>query len=70
MSQAPMAELAEKEDELKQFLFSRDYPFHDPLYTLVFLPNDFLPDTRINYGGVVNIREKKTLWKRRELRRS
>jgi len=49
MSDAPMKQLAQKDREFKEFLSSRGYPFHDPLYTLIFLPNDFLPDVRINY---------------------
>ncbi|HEJ84019.1 MAG TPA: adenine deaminase, partial [Desulfobacteraceae bacterium] len=48
MSNAPVDRAAEKERDLKTFLSRRGYPFHDPLYTLVFLPNDFLPDVRIN----------------------
>ena len=30
----------------------RGYPFHDPLYTLIFLPNDFLPEVGIDKGVV------------------
>ncbi|MBW2358592.1 MAG: adenine deaminase [Deltaproteobacteria bacterium] len=67
MSDAPMKQLAQKDREFKEFLCSRGYPFHDPLYTLIFLPNDFLPDVRINYQGVVDIRKDKVLWPRRDL---
>ena len=67
MSNAPMGELAQKDQELRKFLSERGYPYHDPLYTFVFLPNDFLPAVRINYQGVVDIKAKKTLWPRREL---
>lgn len=38
-----------------------------PLYTFTFLPNDFLPDVRINYDGIIDIKGKKTLWGRRDL---
>jgi len=69
MSNASMARIAEKERELRAFLSCRGYPFHDPLYTLVFLPNDFLPDVRINYQGVVDIRRNNVLWPRRDLER-
>jgi adenine deaminase len=51
MSDRSIVELASKERELKNFLVNRGYPFHDPFYTLVFLPNDFLPEVRINYEG-------------------
>lgn len=67
MSDAPMQRLAEKEKELQEFLSTRGYPFQDPLFTLVFLPNDFLPDVRINYNGVVDIRNHIILWPRRVL---
>ncbi|MBN2123561.1 MAG: adenine deaminase [Deltaproteobacteria bacterium] len=67
MSDESMDTLAEKERELKEFLSRRGYPFHDPLYTLVFLPNDFLPEVRINYRGVVDIKRGEVLWERRDL---
>lgn len=67
MSDAPMQKLAEKDKELQEFLSTRGYPFQDPLFTLLFLPNDFLPDVRINYNGVVDIRNNTILWPRRVL---
>ncbi|RLB04638.1 MAG: adenine deaminase [Deltaproteobacteria bacterium] len=67
MSDAPMQKLAKKDRELQEFLSKRGFPFHDPLYTLIFLPNDFLPEIRVNYNGVVDIRKNKILWPRREL---
>ena len=67
MSDKPMAEIAKKDLSFLKFLSKRGYPFHDPLYTLVFLPNDFLPEVRINYRGVVDIKRKKVLWPRRDL---
>jgi adenine deaminase len=67
MSVAPLKQLAEKEKELKAYLAARGYPYHDPLYSLVFLPNDFLPEVRINYLGIVDIKTNKTLWPRRDL---
>ncbi len=67
MSDAPMEKIAERDRDLKAFLSNRGYPFHDPFYTLVFLPNDFLPDVRINYRGVIDIRKDEVLWPRRDL---
>ena len=67
MSDVPMSKLAEKETEFKEYLFRRGHPYHDPLYTLTFLPNDFLPDVRINYDGIVDIKERKILWRRKDL---
>jgi adenine deaminase len=48
MSDLPMTGLAQKDRELREFLSKRGYPYDDPLYTFIFLPNDFLPDVRIN----------------------
>jgi len=67
LSDASMSTLAEKERELKGYLKGRGHPYHDPLFTFTFLPNDFLPDVRINYDGIVDIKRKKTLWNRRDL---
>jgi adenine deaminase len=67
MSDFPIKQLARKDMELREFLSTRGYPYHDPLYTFVFLPNDFLPDARINYRGVVDIRNDEVLWPRRDL---
>lgn len=67
MSDLSMTQLAQKDRELREFLSKRGYPYHDPLYTFIFLPNDFLPDARINYQGVVDIRNDKVLWPRRDL---
>jgi len=67
MSDKPMEYLANRERGLKTFLTERGYPFHDPLYTLVFLPNDFLPEVRINYRGVVDIKTGEILRRRRDL---
>jgi adenine deaminase len=67
MSDLPIKQLARKDMELREFLSTRGYPYHDPLYTFIFLPNDFLPDARINYQGVVDIRNNEVLWPRRDL---
>jgi adenine deaminase len=67
MSEKSLKEVAEKEGELKKFLSSRGYPFHDPLYTFIFLPNDFLPEVRINRKGVVDIKKNEVLWPARRL---
>jgi adenine deaminase len=70
MSDLPLRHLAQKDVELREFLSRRGYPYHDPLYTFIFLPNDFLPDARINYLGIVDIRNNKVLWERRDLENS
>ncbi|RJR52967.1 MAG: adenine deaminase [Desulfobacteraceae bacterium] len=68
MSERPMKELAEMDAALQEFLKKRGYPFHDPLYSFIFLPNDFLPDVRINRKGVVDIRRDEILWPARNLK--
>jgi adenine deaminase len=67
MSEASLHEIAEKEKDLKRLLEAKGYPYHDPLYSLVFLPNDFLPEVRINYLGIVDIKKNEILWPRRDL---
>jgi adenine deaminase len=69
MSNRPMEEAAEREAALKKFLSSRGYPYHDPLYTFIFLPNDFLPEVRINFKGVMDIKRNEVLWPPRRLSR-
>ncbi|MBW1703370.1 MAG: hypothetical protein JRJ50_14895 [Deltaproteobacteria bacterium] len=70
MSDLSIRHLAHKDMELREFLSKRGYPYHDPLYTFIFLPNDFLPDARINYRGIVDIRNDEVLWERRDLENS
>jgi len=67
MSDLSMRDLARKDKELREFLSKRGYPYHDPLYTFIFLPNDFLPEVRINYRGIVDIRKDNVLWERKDL---
>jgi adenine deaminase len=67
MSDLYIRDLARKDKELREFLSKRGYPYDDPLYTFIFLPNDFLPDARINYRGIVDIRNDEVLWERRNL---
>jgi adenine deaminase len=67
MSKRSLTEVADKEKELKLLLTAKGYPHHDPLYTLCFLPNDFLPEVRINYLGIVDIKKNQILWPRTDL---
>jgi adenine deaminase len=67
MSDRPMKELAQAESRLQEFLSARGYPYHDPLYTFLFLPNDFLPEVRIHRKGVFDIKRDVVLWPAREL---
>ena len=67
MSEKPFKELAEGDCAFQKYLSQRGYPFHDPLYTFIFIPNDFLPEVRINSKGVVNIKTGEVLWPPRTL---
>ena len=66
-SDRPITEIAEMDRTFLKFLAKRGYAFHDPFYTLVFLPNDFLPQVRITYRGVIDIKKNEILWPRRDL---
>ncbi len=67
MSDRPLPELAAMDTAFQKLLSERGYPFHDPLYTFIFLPNDFLPEVRLNRRGVINIRTDEVLWPARNL---
>ena len=67
MSDRPMEELAEKDSALQKFLAERGFPFHDPLYTFIFLPNDFLPEVRLNSRGLMNVKTGESIYPARRL---
>ncbi len=68
MSEKSVKDLSQKDMELKRILKEAGYRFHDPFYTLVFLPCDFLPEVRINYRGFENIKTGEVLLPRRDLK--
>jgi adenine deaminase len=61
MSRRPLAEVAQREQELKGLLAARGYPFHDPIYTLLFMSADFLPSVRLTARGVWDVRRGRVL---------
>jgi adenine deaminase len=61
MSPRPLSELAEREREFHALLRARGYPFHDPIYTLLFLAADFLPSVRLTALGVWDVRRSRIL---------
>jgi adenine deaminase len=61
MSRRPLAEVARREQELKGLLAARGYPFHDPIYTLLFMSADFLPSVRLTARGVWDVRRGRVL---------
>ena len=37
------------------------YPFHDPLYSLLFASGDFLPEVRLTPRGVLEVKTRTVL---------
>ena len=69
MAPGTLPALAERLRAVYAFLRARGYPHADPHYTLLFLPNDSLPDIRVTYDGVRDVRRNQTLVPRRDLGR-
>jgi len=43
------------------------YPFHDPLYSLLFASGDFLPEVRLTPAGLVEVKSGAVLAPARRL---
>jgi len=67
MAARPLRAIADQARGLYAFLRARGYPHADPHYTLLFLPLDSLPDVRITYEGIWDVRRRKTLVPREDL---
>jgi adenine deaminase len=67
MSPDRLPVVAARARELYAFLRARGYPHTDPYYSLLFLPVDSLPDVRVTYNGVWDVRRGETLVRRRDL---
>ncbi len=67
MNSEPLSVIAAMARRLYAFLRERGYPHTDPHYTLLFLSLDSLPDIRITYRGVWDVRRRKVLVPRQEL---
>lgn len=61
MAEAPLAELARREGELKSLLAGRGHTFHDPLFTLYFMVADFLPSVRLSACGVWDVKRGRVI---------
>jgi adenine deaminase len=61
MSRRPLPEVARAERELRALLVARGYPWHDPLFTLLFLTADFLPSVRMSSRGVWDVKRARVL---------
>lgn len=53
---APFETAVRIEEELRARAAAAGYPFHDPLYTLLFLVCDFLPDLRLTLDGLIEVK--------------
>ncbi len=47
--------------ELREILEARGYPYHDPLYTMLFITCDFLPDIKITPAGIMDIKNYRVI---------
>ncbi len=67
MSPERLPAIADMARRLYGLLREHGYPHMDPHYSLLFLPFDSLPDIRITYRGVWDVRRGKVLVPRQEL---
>jgi len=67
MAPVPLPAIAEEARKLYALLRARGYPHEDPHYTLLFLTLDSLPDVRLTYRGIWDVRRGRTLWPRQDL---
>jgi adenine deaminase len=67
MALETLPEIASRARGLYACLRERGYGHADPHYTLLFLPLDSLPDVRITYRGVWDVRRGKVLVPREDL---
>lgn len=68
MSREPLTTLAARERELHAVLAARGYPYHAPLFSLLFLTADFLPGVRLTERGIWDVKRRKVLSPSRPLR--
>ena len=63
----PFSEAVRIEAELRRRFAYAGYPFHDPLYSLLFLVCDFLPDLRLTLDGLLEVKTGRILEPAEEL---
>ncbi|HEX6989129.1 MAG TPA: adenine deaminase C-terminal domain-containing protein [Bacillota bacterium] len=61
MTDLPVAELAARCGQLADLLRKRGHPFHDPLYTLLFLTANHLPAVRLTRLGIWDVKRRQVL---------
>lgn len=57
----PMSQLIPQTEEFLRRMKEHDHPFHDPIYTFLFLSSTHLPQVRLTADGLMQIKEKKVL---------
>ena len=61
MTDLPFAEVVARNRRLTRAVESAGYPFHDILYTLLFLTCDFLPTLRLTPEGLLDARASRVV---------
>lgn len=61
MTDLPLDELAARCDALGELLRARGHPFHDPLYTLLFLTANHLPSVRLSRLGIWDVKRRRVI---------
>ncbi|ATY84600.1 adenosine deaminase [Kyrpidia spormannii] len=67
MSDVPFAQVVRDHDRLLAAVHDRGFPFHDILYSLLFLTCDFLPGLRLTPLGLYDVKRAQVVRKRRNL---
>jgi adenine deaminase len=67
MAPDPLPAVAERAAALYACLRARGYPHTDPHYTLLFLTLDSLPDLRVTYRGLWDVRRSRVILPRTDL---
>ncbi|MFD1396092.1 adenine deaminase C-terminal domain-containing protein [Kroppenstedtia eburnea] len=57
----PLSELIPRTEEFLRRMKEHEHPFHDPVYTFLFLSSTHLPQVRLTADGLMQIKEKKVL---------
>jgi len=57
LTDSSFQEAVEKHDQFLRYMQERGFPFHDILYTLLFLTCDFLPGLRLTARGLYDVKE-------------
>ena len=65
MARGSLVDAARRERELARALAERGHPYHDPLFSMLFLAADFLPEVRLSPLGVWDVKRGRVLLPRR-----